>query len=188
MKTSEKLSNLTKALHQFQSEVTKIKKDSKNPHFKSNYASLANILDAVTPVLNNCGLVITSHPDDGALTTTIFHAESGEYMQSDYVLVAKDMTNPQQVGSAISYARRYSIASILNLNLDDDDGNAAAQVESKKESLSLKSKKWKEVEAKVIALLEEGMPANKIIQNASAKYNLSDDVINFINDNATAKA
>jgi len=189
MKTSEKITNLTKALHQFQSEVTKIKKDSKNPHFKSNYASLANILDAVGPVLINCGLVITSHPDEGALVTTIVHADSGEYMQSNYTLAARDLSNPQQIGSAISYARRYSIQSILNLNTDDDDSNAAAQVEVKKETLTLKSKKWKEVEAKVIGLLEEGMPADKIIKSASSKYELGNDVIQFINDNAsTAKA
>lgn len=183
MNKSEKINNLTKALHQFQSEVTKIKKDSKNPHFKSNYASLSNILDSVTPVLSKTGLVITSHPVEGYLITTIFHAESGEYMESAYPLTARDMTNPQQIGSAISYARRYSLLSILNLNTDDDDGNAAAQTTVKKEKLTLKSKKWKEVEKKIIGMLEEGIPSAKIIQQASGKYDLADEIIAFINDN-----
>lgn len=183
MNRSEKINNLTKALHQFQSEVTKIKKDSKNPHFKSNYASLANILDAVSPLLSKCGLLITSHPHEGALITTIFHADSGEFMESSYPLTARDLTNPQQIGSAISYARRYSLQSILNLNTDDDDGNTATQVEVKKEKISLKSKKWKEVEPKIIGMLEEGIPAVKIIQNASSRYDLADDVVKFITDN-----
>ena len=93
------------------------------------------------------------------------------------------MTNPQQIGSAISYARRYSLLSILNLNTDDDDGNAAAQTTVKKEKLTLKSKKWKEVEKKIIGMLEEGIPAAKIIQQASGKYDLADEIIAFINDN-----
>lgn len=186
MKTSEKITNLTKALHMFQSEVNKIKKDAKNPHFKSSYASLSNILDAVTPVLNTCGLLMTSHPDDGFLVTTIYHAESGEFMQSEYPLVSKDASNPQLTGSLISYARRYSIMSILNLNMDDDDGNsgakAVAPVEVVRVPLSKKSKNWPDVEKWIITKLSEGMTTQAIVDSITKKYTLSKDVESFITD------
>lgn len=186
MKTSEKITNLTKALHMFQSEVNKIKKDAKNPHFKSSYASLSNILDAVTPVLNTCGLLMTSHPDDGFLVTTIYHAESGEFMQSEYPLVSKDASNPQLTGSLISYARRYSIMSILNLNMDDDDGNAGAKavapVEVVRVPLSKKSKNWPDVEKWIITKLSEGMTTQAIVDSITKKYTLSKDVESFITD------
>ena len=141
-------------------------------------------MDGVTPVLSNCGLVITSHPEENVLITTIFHAESGEFMQSQYVLTARDLTNPQQIGSAISYARRYSIQSILNLNTDDDDGNSAAEVHKKREKLTLRSKKWKDsIESYVIRRLGEGVSSKQLIQDASKNFDLGDDVISFINDN-----
>jgi len=186
MKTSEKITNLTKTLHMFQSEVNKIKKDAKNPHFKSSYASLSNILDAVTPVLNTCGLLMTSHPDDGFLVTTIYHAESGEFMQSEYPLVSKDASNPQLTGSLISYARRYSIMSILNLNMDDDDGNsgakAVAPVDVVRVPLSKKSKNWPDVEKWIITKLSEGMTTQAIVDSITKKYTLSKDVESFITD------
>lgn len=102
------------------------------------------------------------------------------------------MSNPQQIGSAISYARRYSIQSILNLNTNDDDGNLAShgnapvvQVEPKKEKLTLKSQKWKDVEQKVIEMLSDGISTEDIIKRASAHYEIGKDVINFIKDNGS---
>ena len=195
MNKSEKINNLTKALHKFQSEVSKIRKDAKNPHFKSNYASLSSILDAVIPVLSECGLVITSHPHEGSLITTLFHSESGEFMESSYPLTARDMSNPQQIGSAISYARRYSVSSILNLNINDDDGNYATNgpapavttnSDTPKQKVTLKSKKWKEVEKKIIDMLKEGFTADSIIKNAESNWDLSDEVKQFIRDNEPA--
>ncbi len=186
MKTSEKITNLTKALHTFQSEVNKIKKDAKNPHFKSSYASLSNILDAVTPVLNSCGLIMTAHPDDGFLVTTLYHAESGEFMQSEYPLISKDPNNPNITGSLISYARRYSTMSILNLNTNDDDGqsvvNAVAPVDVVRIPLNKKSKNWPEVEKWIITKLSEGMTTQAIADSISKKYILSKDVETFIAD------
>lgn len=131
MNRSESIINLAKALLKFQSSIGTIKKDAKNPHFKSNFASLSGILDAVTPVLSEVGLVVLQHPSgDGLvinLETILIHAETGEYMSSEFSM-RPAKTDPQGIGSCITYMRRYALGAILELNIDDDDGNAASQV------------------------------------------------------------
>ena len=126
MEKSEKINNLTKSLLQFHKEIGKIAKTSTNPFFKSKYADLPSILSAINEPLSNSGLVIVSIPDADGLTTLLLHSESGEYISATAIL--KPVKNdPQAIGSAITYQRRYSIGSILNLNIDeDDDGNKAS--------------------------------------------------------------
>lgn len=130
MKSSESIINLSKALLKFQSTVGNIKKDSVNPHFKNNFASLSGILNAVIPVLSEVGLVILQHPSgDGSvvnLETILIHAETGEFMSSEFTM-RPSKTDPQGIGSCITYMRRYALGSILELNIDDDDGNEASQ-------------------------------------------------------------
>lgn len=129
MRTSESIVNLTKALLSFQKKVDKIKKSDNNPFFKSKYASLSTILDSIDDILNDCGIVVLQSPENGdSLTTTIIHAESGEFIESTYSMrPSKD--DPQGRGSCITYMRRYALSSILKLNVDDDDdGNAASSV------------------------------------------------------------
>lgn len=189
MKTSEKITSVMTALLKFQGQVNKIKKDAKNPHFKSNYASLSKILEETNPVLTECGLVLTQHFDVDVLTTMLCHAETGEFMQSDYPINVKDVSNPQQLGSAISYARRYGIQSILNLNASDDDGQVAAVAATPAtvvlEPLNLKSAKWKKGGEKfVLDQIQLGKSATDIINSLSKKYLLADEVVQFIEDNA----
>lgn len=125
MERTEQISNLTKALALFHVKVGKIKKDAKNPFFKSNYASLSHILGEISDPLQESGLVITQFPDADGLVTMLIHAESGEYLSATYVMPVAKANDPQALGSAISYARRYAITSILNLNVEDDDGEKA---------------------------------------------------------------
>jgi hypothetical protein len=105
----------------------KIKKDSTNPHFKSKYASLSVILDEIQPILTKHNLAYTQIPEAGKLITLLMHTGSGEWIESDYDLNSIQNT-PQAMGSAITYARRYSLTAALGLNIDDDDdGNAASE-------------------------------------------------------------
>jgi hypothetical protein len=145
MKTSEKITNLTKALFEFQGKVTSVKKNAKNDHFKNKYADLTSIIETINPILQECGILVTQHPNEDVLVTTVYHAESGEFMQSEQVLRMKDLNNPQQQGSAITYARRYALASIFNLNQEDDDANTATgyQVKAVKEEMTPKHPLWK---------------------------------------------
>lgn len=142
MEKSANISNLTKALAQFHALVGKIGKDAKNPFFKSNYASLPHILTEVSDPLQQAGLIITQFPDGDALTTMLIHAETGEYLSASYIMPVAKANDPQALGSAISYARRYSVSSILSLKIDDDDAEGAmkavrqSQPEDKREWLN----------------------------------------------------
>jgi hypothetical protein len=127
MKQSDSIIELAKALALFHIKVGKIKKDAKNPFFKSNYASLSNILTEVQDPLNESGLVITQFPDEQGLVSMLIHAESGQYLSSNYQMPVSKPNDPQALGSSITYARRYAISSILSLNVEDDDGNKGAE-------------------------------------------------------------
>jgi hypothetical protein len=137
------MKEITKALVKFHMEVGKIRKNADNPFFKSKYASLSNILDVVTPVLVQCDLNIMQMPvGDGELRTVLSHV-SGEMVESTFNMkITKN--DPQSMGSAITYARRYAIGAILNLNIDeDDDGNKASTVQATAQAtVQPDDKKW----------------------------------------------
>jgi hypothetical protein len=129
MKRSETIGALAKALTAFNSEVSKVSKDAANPFFKNNYASLDNIIDEVRPILTKNGLTLMQFPSgDGqnvSVTTYLMH-ESGEWIESDPLIMKPVKNDPQAIGSCITYARRYSLQSFLSLNTgEDDDGNKA---------------------------------------------------------------
>lgn len=128
MEKSPTIGKLAAALSTFQGTVEKVKKDANNPFFGKKYASLSNILDAIQEPLANSGLSVAQFPDgEMCLTTILMHAESGEYLQATYA-IHPVKTDPQGIGSAITYARRYALGAILSINVDDDDdGNAASQ-------------------------------------------------------------
>lgn len=119
------------ALVKFNGEVETITKDAKNPHFKNKYASLDNIIEEIRPVLSKHGITVMQIPSgDGetvSMKTMLLH-ESGEWMESEPLVMRPVKNDPQGVGSCITYARRYSLCSMLSLSTgEDDDGNHASQ-------------------------------------------------------------
>jgi uncharacterized protein (DUF3820 family) len=121
---------LAKALHAFQKDAPPVHLDATNPHFRNRYASLAGVVGAVRPVLNKHGLVYTQLPTllDGvpALRTSVIHAESGDEI-SDVMPLTVSKADAQGYGSALTYARRYALLSVLGLVADeDDDANGAS--------------------------------------------------------------
>ena len=131
IKHSESISELAKALVKFNTKVGKISKDAKNPFFKNNYATLDNIIDEVRPVLAEFGLSVLQLPSgDGEniqISTLLMH-ESGEWLESESLIMKPVKNDPQGLGSAITYARRYALQSFLSLNTgEDDDGNNASR-------------------------------------------------------------
>lgn len=130
MKTSDSIKAIAPALLKAQKAVTFAAKDAKNPHFKSSYASLPSVIDAVKGALNDSGIVFiqsTSPSDSGMLnlTTRLLH-ETGEWIE-DTATVPLPKSDPQGYGSAVTYARRYSLAAMLGLYQDDDDGEAGCR-------------------------------------------------------------
>ena len=129
---SEHLNEIAPALVEFQKNMPKVVKDADNPFFNSKYADLASIVQTVAPALATCGLAVTQLTEADAtnsghvnLTTMLLHT-SGQYIGST-VSMQPTKQDPQAYGSAITYARRYALCSILGLAPDeDDDGNAAS--------------------------------------------------------------
>lgn len=132
-------STLYTALAEVQSKIDfVVAKDSDNPYYKSRYASLTAVLEKVRAVCLEHGLLIIQIPKiDGnhaGVITHIIHVASQAQLISELILPLQK-NDPQAVGSAITYARRYSIAPLFGLVADeDDDGNAASQVQAKIEA------------------------------------------------------
>jgi hypothetical protein len=174
MEKSQSIQNLTQGLAKFHAMVGKISKDAKNPFFKSNYASLPHIITEVSEPLEKAGLVITQFPNGDGLTTMLIHAESGEYISATYTLQVVRQNDPQAQGSAISYARRYAITSILNLAISDDDGEAATRPVRQAPAV-VKTKPTEEQFAYIVRYLNGTDAQRKQAKDALTKYELTQD-------------
>lgn len=126
------MSALAQALLEFKKEAPTLLKDSDNPHFKSKFASLKAVHRAVDPLLVKHGLVWVTTPGydkntgHAVLEYRLIHAESDDEIAAACPLILTKQ-DPQALGSAITYARRQSLLSVLGLVADeDDDGNAAS--------------------------------------------------------------
>ena len=132
---SEQINELVGALARAQGEIKPAVKSSINPHFKSKYADLSEVWEACRePLSKNCLVVMqTMGKEDNCVTliTTLAHS-SGQWIKSIYPLACKDPTNPQSWGSAITYARRYTLSSIVGIAPDEDDDGNKASVEKAK--------------------------------------------------------
>ena len=130
MNHSESIKEIAAALAAFQNEVKDPSRNGENPDFKSKYVQLDGLLDAVRPVLSKHGLsVIQSTGGNGqdiSVTTMLLHT-SGEWIETDALVLKAVKTDPQGAGSAVTYGRRYSLSAALGVAWDDDDdGNAAS--------------------------------------------------------------
>ena len=120
---------ITTALIAAKSQFKPIHKNKVNPHFKSKYATLDEILEAIAPALlaNNLLLIQPTIVKDNStvLKTILIHAESGEQLESELTIPA--ITDPQKLGAAMTYYRRFSICSLLAIAPDDDDDGTTAK-------------------------------------------------------------
>lgn len=132
MNSSEMVNELAGALAKAQGQMEAAKKSSANPFFKSKYADLAAVIDAVRKPFSDNGLSYvqgTEIDDTDAIivVTRLMHA-SGQWIESR-LKMKPVKADPQGIGSAITYARRYALQSIAGVPAEDDDGNAASQKE-----------------------------------------------------------
>ena len=174
MESSPSITNVTQALAKFHSMVGKISKDAKNPFFKSNYASLPHIIEEITEPLEKAGLLLMSFPDGDGLTTILSHADSGEYLSATYTLQVVRQNDPQAQGSAISYARRYAITSILNLRISDDDAEAAMKY-VRQQPVPTKVAPTEEQFAYIVRYLNGTDAQKKQAKEAMNKYSFNQD-------------
>lgn len=128
MNKSESIVTIAKALATAQSEMGTATKDAKNPFFKSSYADLNAIREAVLPVLNKHKISVlqpTIEVDGQSFVETVLLHESGEFISSITAIIAAKANDAQSTGSGISYARRYGLQSFLCVGAEDDDGEKA---------------------------------------------------------------
>lgn len=113
------------ALSDLQFSINKIVKNTDNPYYKSKYSDLSAIFDEVKPKIRECGFLLIQRVMGNILKSELIFIKTGQKIESEMdLLTAKpDM---QQLGSAVTYARRYSLLSLLNIETEDDDGNAAS--------------------------------------------------------------
>ena len=123
MKTSEQISELAAALAAAQGMMENAIMNRTNPHFKTKYADLAAVLNAARKPLSANGLAIVQTIGDGVLHTRLLHT-SGQWIASEHPLPMSG--KPQEIGSALTYARRYSLSALIGIAADeDDDANVA---------------------------------------------------------------
>jgi hypothetical protein len=133
MKISETIKNISLALNKAQSSIGAAKKDASNPFFKSKYADLGSIMQVCKDELNKNGIsvlqpvgfqVLENGHTIQYLETTLLHG-SGEYISERMFISIAKPNDPQAQGSAISYARRYSLQSMMFIPSEDDDAESA---------------------------------------------------------------
>lgn len=113
--------SIYKQLLKVQVEVGAISKDSKNPFFKSKYFDINKLIEVVNPVLSKHGLVLLQPILEGKVYSRLIDAETGETLES--YLELPNLPKPQDLGSCVSYYRRYTLASLMGLQATDEDGN-----------------------------------------------------------------
>ena len=137
MNKSESIAAISQAISKAQGEVENASKNAKNPHFKSKYADLAELLNTVRPVFSGHGLAIVQMPsfvDGVASVETLISHSSGEWISS-ICSAPVSKQDAQGVGSAITYLRRYSLAAMCGIAQEDDDANSAVGHAPKKKEL-----------------------------------------------------
>ena len=130
MRTSDKTETLDRALLAIHKEIgTRIIVDNINAHYKSKYATLAQVLDSIKIKANEHGVIIEQVPTGDVVFNRVTHVESSQFKEWNYRIQAKDPTNPQAVKSANTYAKRDSLEGFFNVaeSEDDDDGNAGSR-------------------------------------------------------------
>lgn len=126
---SDEIKDIAQAMCKAQATISGARKDSTNPFFKSNYADLGSVTEAIRESATANGLSYTQGniPSENGITvvTTVMHS-SGQWLRG-FLFLPSTKVDPQQFGSAMTYARRYGLAAAFGVVQEDDDGNSASK-------------------------------------------------------------
>lgn len=164
--SSGELDKLYAVLLDIQKNVGAVRKNAQNTHFKSKYATIESVLETIQPELleRDCFIMQAPHGEGTTVTVTtrVVHVPSGQWVQNSYKSHPVG-TDPQKMGSAITYARRYALVSLFCLSVEDDDGDSAAgrpeeraEKERKREEGRAKAAATRALNKRVKALEENG--------------------------------
>lgn len=153
-------------LHRAKLAIGKVTKNANNPHFKKSYADLNAIIEAVEPILLENGLLLLQPIHGNSVCTQIIDVDSGTMIESCMDLPTG--LDPQKMGSAITYYRRYTLQSILSLQAVDDDGHSASEPVKAKPKVkeSLDTERFNNAMAKIAA-------GEYTVEQLKAKFNLT---------------
>jgi hypothetical protein len=160
------MKNIASALVRAQRGFAPALKTSTNPHFRSKYVDLAGCIEAVVDALNAAGIALiqrTSEDSTGVTVETVFVHESGEMLECGKLHVPASKQDAQGYGSALTYARRYSLMAAAGIAPEDDDGNAASKVKVSATKTDLVPPSRMAIVADVAAAIDERMSANDLI-------------------------
>ena len=118
------MKELLKALANVKKEVGTLSKTETNPFFKSKYFDINSLIQQIEPLLEKNNLLLLQPIENNKVKSVIYEVESGNFVSSEIEL--PNLTDPQKLGSAITYYRRYTLQSLLGLQAEDDDGNKAS--------------------------------------------------------------
>jgi hypothetical protein len=148
------MKNIATALVKAQKAFGPALKTATNPHFRSRYADLSACVEAVIDALNDNGIAMIQKCYDcntGIMVETVFIHESGEMLECGILQVPASKQDPQGYGSALTYARRYSLMAACGIAPEDDDGNAAVRKPSVEAKATLDAKRLQGAIDKILA-------------------------------------
>ena len=160
------MKNIASALVKAQRGFAPALKTSTNSHFRNRYVDLAGCVEAVVDALNAAGIALiqrTSEDSTGVTVETVFVHESGEMLECGKLHVPAAKQDPQGYGSALTYARRYSLMAACGIAPEDDDGNAASRVKVSATKTDLVPTNRLSILADVAAAIGERMGVNDLI-------------------------
>ena len=172
------MKELNEKLYDLQQEIGAISKDTSNPFYKSKYFDVNSLIKQLQPLLKKNRLLLLQPIEDNCVTSKIICIDSNLGTHSSIPL--PDINDPQKLGSAITYYRRYTLASLLGLQADDDDGNlasgnASSPVQDDKAWLNKNTPQFN----KALKFIQEGGDVNALL----AKYKISKAVREELNIN-----
>jgi hypothetical protein len=147
--------SIYKKLFKITSTMDKMKKDSTNPFFNSKYFDVNQLIEAVRPALIAEDLLLLQPIENGAVGTRIVDVDSGDSVEAFIPL--PDLSDPQKIGSAVTYYRRYTLQSLMGVEAMDDDANYASHGSKKPQAKNTKSNDDKLNDDNKV-WLNEGMP------------------------------
>ena len=174
------MSEIAKAFIKAQSEMRTPKKGNSNPFFKSKYADLNSVLEAVLEALHNNGIAIlqpTVFIDGKSFVNTVLLHESGERLEGFTEILFSKPNDAQAQGSGITYARRYGLQSICGVGAEDDDGNKATQPKKESPELVAENKRKEEERRFQIQLDLDSAGSVDELGEKYTKLNGSDKVV-----------
>jgi hypothetical protein len=159
------MKELLTALSNVKKEVGTLSKTETNPFFKSKYFDINSLVGQIEPLLEKNGLLLLQPILNGVVTSEIYHVETSQKVSSEISL--GNITDPQKLGSAITYYRRYTLQSLLGLQAEDDDANKASQPTKSVQVVNIADELSKCDTVEKLGLLYKGLPLTEQKKYAS---------------------